>query len=206
MSIFSFFLDLVFPQPFSKDFFEELPSAPILPDRKLFALYDYHDPRVRKLIFHLKKYTSPSRDALISKELYQSMIENISELQQFSFFLSPLVIIIPPHKDKGRKQANTNQCEHIARLFAKELSGTFDKKLLNKIKQTKKQALINHKQERLKNIKNSFAIKEKNLSKVFQRDIIIIDDLITTGATMNEAIRVLKKAGARNVIGIALAH
>ncbi|HIP21469.1 MAG TPA: ComF family protein [Candidatus Pacebacteria bacterium] len=58
--------------------------------------------------------------------------------------------------------------------------------------------------ERLKNQKNVF--KLKNPEKIKNQNIILFDDVYTTGATINEARKVLKKAGAKNIKVIVLTH
>ena len=62
---------------------------------------------------------------------------------------------------------------------------------------------VNDKSERLKNLKGCFSA---NSELVKNRNIILIDDVITTGTTMNEATKTLREAGAKKVIGFSLAH
>ena len=57
--------------------------------------------------------------------------------------------------------------------------------------------------ERMKNIKNSFGVNSKE--RIQGRNIILIDDVWTTGATINEARQELLKAGAKNVIAYTIA-
>jgi len=54
----------------------------------------------------------------------------------------------------------------------------------------------------------SFAIKntEKNSNLIKKRNVILIDDIITTGATLAEAKKILKQAGARKIIAFTVAH
>jgi predicted amidophosphoribosyltransferase len=53
-------------------------------------------------------------------------------------------------------------------------------------------------------MKNSFAVRpEQNLTG---KNIIIVDDVVTTGSTLNETKKVLRNAGARKVVCVALAH
>lgn len=58
--------------------------------------------------------------------------------------------------------------------------------------------------ERLKNQKNVF--KLKNPEKIKNQNIILFDDVYTTGATINEARKILKKAGTKNIKVIVLTH
>ena len=73
-----------------------------------------------------------------------------------------------------------------------------------KIKDTLPQAKVLNRKARLENIKGSFAVVKPEI--VRGRRLIIVDDVITTGATVSEIKRVLKDAGARVVLGIAVAH
>ena len=47
---------------------------------------------------------------------------------------------------------------------------------------------------------------EAKIEMVKARNIILIDDVITTGTTMNEAVKALKKAGSKNILCFSLAH
>ena len=85
---------------------------------------------------------------------------------------------------------------------------TLENNILIKPKETEHQARILNREKRLKNIVGSFAIKnaEENISKIKNRNIILIDDITTTGATLTEAKKILKKNGARKVIAFTIAH
>jgi predicted amidophosphoribosyltransferase len=75
--------------------------------------------------------------------------------------------------------------------------------VLSKIRETPHQAKLKNKTDRLKNLKGSF---KANAGLVKGRNIILIDDVITTGTTMREAAKTLREAGAKKVIGFAIAH
>ena len=83
-----------------------------------------------------------------------------------------------------------------------------EKNILIKIKDTEHQARIKNRNERIKNMTGTFAIKdlEKNKKLIMKKNIILIDDILTTGATLSEARKVLRQAGARKVIAFTVAH
>jgi len=90
----------------------------------------------------------------------------------------------------------------IAKYFKKVLNFP----IINGLKRSYEalaQAQIKSKKSRLKNVKNIFSIIKK--VNIKNKTIILIDDVITTGATLKEACRVLKKAGANKVYALTLA-
>jgi ComF family protein len=109
------------------------------------------------------------------------------------------------HKN-NLKERGYNQSELIVReIFKFDDGKNFDISLdaLSKIKETPHQSELKNKSERLKNLKNCFEAKSE---KIAGKNIILIDDVITTGTTMNEASKCLKEAGAKRIIGFSLAH
>ena len=80
--------------------------------------------------------------------------------------------------------------------------------ILIKPKETEHQARIRDRRIRLKNMVGSFAIKniQQNETLLKNKNIILIDDITTTGATLSEAKKVLRHAGARKVIAFTVAH
>ena len=99
-----------------------------------------------------------------------------------------------------------NQSEEIAKAFIYHGIGceiTLLKKTLVKTRKTPIQHSL-PREKRLKNLRGSMRIANKN--KIHGADILVIDDVTTTGATFEEATRALKEAGARKIFCVALAH
>ena len=71
-----------------------------------------------------------------------------------------------------------------------------------KVINTKKQSTLT-KSEREKNVKNAF--KLKNPEKIKDKKIILFDDIYTTGSTVNECSKILKKAGAAEIVILTIA-
>lgn len=78
--------------------------------------------------------------------------------------------------------------------------------LLIKKNQSKPQADISEHVMRYSNINGCFSLSEEWKNKITDRTIILVDDVCTTGATLNECAQVLKKNGAKKVIGFVIAR
>jgi ComF family protein len=110
-------------------------------------------------------------------------------------------IVIPiPLSETRERYRGFNQAEVIALYFANYFQYELNLQL-KKIKNTKAQAELSE-EKRLNNVKGIFQWKGENLSG---KSIIIIDDVITTGSTINEAAKTLKLAGAKSIIALAIA-
>lgn len=106
---------------------------------------------------------------------------------------------IPLHKEKLRSRGY-NQSD----LLAKELGKTFQLPvlhLLQRVKKTISQVGLSR-EERIINTKEAFAVK--NIPK--PSTVLLVDDVLTSGATLAEAGRVLKRSGVEKVYGLTLAH
>ena len=175
----------------------------------IFPLYDYRHPPVKKALW-LLKYKGKKRIAEIFAEImYGRMLEELSELGIMENFRKPVLIPIPL-SPKRRRERGYNQAELICLELIKINNirhGVYlklEKDILIKPKDTKHQARIENRSERLKNIIGSFAVKNPEI--IEGKNIILIDDILTTGATLNEARKILKRSGARKVIAFTVAH
>lgn len=172
----------------------------------IFPALDYRDDRLKKALW-LFKYGGYSSFADIFGEIiYDKILEEVADINIFARNGKFIVIPIPISPAKLKKRG-FNQSE----LIAKKICELGDKELfvlrndiLVKTKETESQMSIRQKEKRLKNLVGAFAVK--NGADLRGKNIIIIDDIITTGATINEAAKVLKEAGAREVIAFTVAH
>ena len=74
---------------------------------------------------------------------------------------------------------------------------------MERVVETQPQASLN-KPDRLKNVRGAF--RSLNEEKIQGRDILLIDDVFTTGATLNEGAKILKRAKANRVYAFSLAR
>lgn len=111
-----------------------------------------------------------------------------------------LVSFVPMHRRK-KAQRGYNQCELLAQYVSSKIDKPLLKNNLIKAKMTKEQNKLGM-LERRTNIKDSF--KAVNTEDFKAKEILLIDDIITTGATMDEISRVFIKNGAKRVYGLAI--
>ncbi|MBI4698122.1 MAG: ComF family protein [Nitrospirae bacterium] len=112
------------------------------------------------------------------------------------------VVPVPLH-EKRLRQREFNQSALLAKYLAKKAGTSFMSDCLVKIKDTRPQVGLNA-DERRRNVKGAFTVKDKG--PVAGKKVLLIDDVVTTGATVRECSRVLKKAGAEKIYVSSLAH
>lgn len=123
--------------------------------------------------------------------------------QQLNFLTEQRYTIIPiPLSAQKLRQRGFNQAEIIIPPAISATLPIMANNLL-RIKNNLPQALIHSALERAQNMSGVFAIN--SASAIAKKNFILIDDVYTTGATLNEAAKVLKNNGAKNIIGITLA-
>lgn len=113
-----------------------------------------------------------------------------------------LVTTVPLHFFSHLKRGY-NHSELLAKGVA-EQEGNIFRNLLRKTRMTEHQAKLSR-SERLRNVRNSFVFREKYLKIIEWKDIILVDDVISTGSTANECAAILRKNGAKRVFGLFLA-
>ena len=169
------------------------------------ACFDYQLPIVKRAVRNLKYSGKHALARVLGKLLYERMLEEYGDLKLYKNFIDPLIVPIPISA-KRRRERGYNQSALLARaIVACDTEKLFSyANILEKVRETPHQADIANRKKRLKNVNNSFALKAS--ADIRGRNIIVIDDVSTTGATIAEARRVLLAHGARMVIGFTLAH
>lgn len=110
------------------------------------------------------------------------------------------VIPLPLHRDR-LAQRGFNQAGEIARLLSKELGLPLALDACERVRATRPQAALAH-DARAANIRHAFTCSQDLSGK----RILLIDDVLTTGATLSECARVLKLHGASQVMAVVLAR
>ncbi|HSR89614.1 MAG TPA: phosphoribosyltransferase family protein [Candidatus Udaeobacter sp.] len=157
------------------------------------ALFAYGENDISKLI-KLLKYNF----LLEITDVFTKIFNNIYLNNAWQDFV---IIPVPLHLRRERERG-FNQAEIIANLFAKKLGLNINKNLRRSI-YTAQQARLTG-QQRQVNLKGAFSWSS-NIKNIPEK-VLLVDDVFTTGATMQECAKVLKSNGAKIVWGLALAR
>ena len=166
---------------------------------RLIHPFPYKDWPIQKIIKAFKYHFIKDLEIPIGR-----LMTNYLEKVKKQIDLNSLILVpVPLHKRKYN-QRGYNQSE----LIAKQIISCFEKSeiltdVLKKEEPTKDQASLENDQ-RIKNIEGVFKCMKPE--KILDKRILLIDDVYTTGATMQECAKVLKEAGAKEVIGLAIAR
>ncbi len=127
------------------------------------------------------------------KRVGRSFIEN-----------ADFIVPVPLHNSR-LVHRRYNQAAILARELSRQTDINFDPHTLQRHRKTPSQGLQSVK-GRFRNVKGAFSISEKNSAKYAGANIILIDDVYTTGATLNACANTLRRAGAKQVNVITLAR
>ncbi len=165
---------------------------------RLVCLYPYRG-WLRTLLLQFKY-----RDGTAVKSVLAKLLVDASE--QLSLYLPSGALLLPiPLHSARLKQRGFNQ----AAVIATELGAIFGCKvredLLRRVRPTSPQRKLNHRADKVANVKGAFAYTGQQ-TELLGRLCVVVDDIYTSGATVKEAVKVLKQAGAEQVWVLCLAR
>jgi ComF family protein len=165
----------------------------------VYSLLPYNNTRVRSAVHLLKFHNHAQAKTLLSEVLAAYLAKNI--LEEY--------IIIPIPLSKTRKrQRGYNQVTEIIKGALRSLPmATLEEHILVRTHNTTPQTSL-PRTERLRNVRDAFSIKNQRTAteKLTGRHLVLIDDVMTTGATLREARIVLKYYCPEKITCVALAH
>ena len=173
----------------------------------LISFYDYHDEKVSKIIIAGKYNFIP-----MVYEILGQMIANQLKIQHpdLTTANSYELAYIPLHSTRQRWRG-FNQAEVLCQAIGKELDLPMSNPLIrSKITKTQKDL---KKDSRLKNVTDAFAVapspsegRDGERLQIQGKNLILVDDVTTTGATLQQAAKILKRHGASKVICLTVAR
>jgi ComF family protein len=162
--------------------------------------YGSYESGLRELI-HLLKYNGVRPAAtVLGRMLAEALIRLEPAFERLTFEQAPVLVIPVPLYKAKKRQRGFNQAELIARAALKFQSAStrlqLAPDLLLRTRDTASQiGLSNH--QRRANLRGAFAVHRRG--ELTGREVILVDDVYTTGATATECAQVLRRAGASKV-------
>lgn len=163
----------------------------------LGAASRYHDRTITALVRALKFH----RIRAAAEPLALIIAEYISSIS--SATAGHLIIPIPL-SEKRRRERGFNQAELIAEQLAERFSLPLDRGSLARTKNTPPQSETSSLAERMAHMRGCFSVQ--NPATIADKRILLVDDVVTSGATFLEAARALREAGAETVVALAAAQ
>ncbi len=153
----------------------------------------FYDGLLRDILHKFKYHGKLSAVGFLSAILIENFPEDLDP--------PDLVIPVPLFIDRLRKR-EYNQAVILGECIADYLGVPLDPFLLRRIRDTKPQFEIKGDKEKVENIKGAFSITD--FDKIEGKAVLVVDDIFTTGSTLNECTRVLQHAGAFRVQALTL--
>lgn len=212
------FLDFIFPksarvielETLSVDtILKTLPPAEASKDKNVLAAFDYSHPLAKEMVWELKYKGNKILAEKLAVILFDIIEHELNELSIYesSWRKSPILLMPIPISGKRHFERGWNQAEllteRIAALDAQNLFKYLPGQLV-KARHTESQTKTASRSERLKNVSDS--MKVMYAPAVAGNNVILVDDVVTTGSTFSEARRALRQAGAKKTLCIAVAH
>ncbi len=173
-----------------------------------FKIDNYNDKNFKKHLY-IFKYEGIIKESLIKFKfqekvyIYKAFVKILIKNKKFCRFLKSYDIIIPvPIHYNRRVKRGYNQSALIAKELAKIIEIDYNDKVLLKSVNNIPQSTKN-KEDRIQNVIGVYYTK--NEEQIYNKKIILLDDIYTTGSTVNECSKILKLAGAKQVDVLTIA-
>jgi ComF family protein len=162
----------------------------------------YENPVIKKLVYNLKyRFIARSADPL-SELMAKVLLRN-------DLPIPDLIVPVPLHPRRLRWRG-FNQSRLLAENISKNLAPLLKievEDILRRNRNNKAQMKIKSYQQRLQNIQNIFSFDAQFSKDILKnKEVLLVDDVATTGATLEECAKVLKKNGAKKVYGAVIAR
>lgn len=180
-----------------------LPKAKPI-DENTYALFSYKDPRVTSLIWEIKYHKNTHVLSLVAPLLADMILEEYAEKALFDNWHSCLLVPVPSTKTHIREHGYSHTqfiCEALAHFLPPEIK--YAPHALTKIIDTPKQHKLNDRNTRLNNLKNTQVVSAIIPAHTA---VILVDDVTTTGATLDESRRALRAVGVKHIFAFTIAH
>lgn len=208
--------------------FVDLPRAERSPVPEACSIFSYKDDRVWRLIWSVKYKKSAGGTAIAGYALHRILRSYLAAMTGDSVVVPRIIAVPMPITARRRRERGFNQCELLAEEVEKLDKADAGKKTddnssrgrrlvvvsdLLERKIHKSRQTLKDRAERLESAQDIFAVNEEVARRIKTSAhfndgtmIIVIDDVITTGGTIKDAVGTLRRAGFQNTWGLSVAH
>ena len=156
----------------------------------------------RRLVFNLKYDGKTYMAPIIADIIYDAIYERVVACGGCQLLDADFIVPVPLH-EKRLKERGFNQTAKVAKHLGKKLAIPVDKDALIRNKETSAQRALSREDRKL-NMENVFQVPAYKDKDVKDKNIIILDDIYTTGATANSCAKTLKESGAKKIYVLTL--
>lgn len=167
----------------------------------LFSIWDY-EGIIRKAVLTLKYKYSTEVGKELANVFVQKLLTGVPPVNLLHNDSCLVPIPLHWHRENVR---GFNQSEEIGKLVASEMGWGFNSDLIIKKKSTTPQAQLSV-DERKQNLRGVFSLNTNYTLNAIPSTLILFDDVFTTGSTLKECAKVLKRSGVGKVWGMTIAR
>ncbi len=165
-----------------------------IPDFSVWALFHYEMP-VTLLVKRLKFFSEIYCGQLLADLMGREFPKNTPVKWD--------AVVPVPLSEKRLRKRGYNQAEVLAKGISNHLRIPLCNNVIRKVRHTNQQSRYKEPEERRKNVEGAYAIEES--WDITGWNILLVDDILTTGSTLHEAAKVLFENGAATVVGVVCA-
>lgn len=215
-SIFETILNTIFPVKclicgmsnvdLCSDCLASIPHTKSSDNNSIYSLYSYKDKVIKELIWKLKYKNRRSIAKIFGRMLFDEIIGTLNDKLLVANDEKILLIPIPLHKKRLRMRGY-NQSDLIAQaIMTHDTHNIFEVSttILRRTKDTAPQARSQKRDDRFQNL--AYAFEYNHTIPIKNKVIVLIDDITTTGATIDVAKKTLKKGLPRDILAFTVAH
>jgi ComF family protein len=170
--------------------------------KRVFSCAPYND----KLLQRLLKDFKYGRAHALAKPLAQYAIWWLSKNEYLGDIKTNIDFIVPvPMHKRKQKSRGFNHAQYLAEEFSKLVDIPSATDILVKTRKTKPQAETENEQERQENLKNALALAPSS-DALHEKNVLLIDDIATTGSTLRECSIALKPAKPKEIWALTIAQ
>lgn len=161
---------------------------------EFYSLFNFETDGVLQSAIHSLKYLENIKAGIFLGELLGKHLKQIEFIEKHD-----ILIPVPLHKSK-KLERGFNQSYYICKGIQKITHNKINQRIISRIKYTPSQTALNIEERRL-NVKDAFKLNKRK--HIEGQTFVLVDDVITTGSTIQECAKTLKDNGAKKIIAVS---